>query len=964
MIALVYVIAMVLVGDAFTRRWARPTSVAHRLATAFLVGLLLSTWTTFLLALVWAQSDQPLAPANALFLAVAAVFVVGDRVLDRRRAQRALLRPRAALRRAGRALWDERGQWLFVLVVGTFVTWMAFTTFSYDGTGLRVGIHEYGDFGPNTAISAGFAIGHNLPPEYPLFAGPRILYHFLFYFQAGNLTYLGWDPAVAGNVLYVGSMVSLLVVLVALGARVFGTRVVGYLGAVLFFAHGSLSFVPYLASFPSIAAAVEAIPKSDTYLSSGFPYHAEDYAIWTQNVFLNQRHLASAIGILLVVLLFVTDRAARTFAATKPALPSASSVSIRQVVLGAWRQPGFGAYLAAGLLLGLLPLWNSAVYLAGAVLMAGILVLFPNRIRMLALGAVAVAVSLPQILYLRPDGVASAQFPAFHWGYTVAEPTLANVAIYVAFMFGPKIALMALAVIRGTPLQRRLFVAIAGPAILAFTFQLSIDLANNHKLLTIWLILGNLFAAAGLVQLWQAVTGWRGRSWRVLSRLPGRAAAVGLAGVIAVGGLIDLVPIANDQPLHLPMRGDRLYDWVVGETDRRSVFLSDLYVHHSILRAGRKVYLGWPAYPFSMGYAMGPREESYRRLLSSASARDVVRELQETGIDYVAFDDGLREGSYVGGHNEALYAEHLPTVFDDPGNQYGHLKIYEVPTDPDAWRTMPGASPVDSFKGGLGADAGQFSAPRGLAVGPDGSIVVADTGNNRVQWFAPDGTYEGAFGSAGEGPGQFSEPNGVAVDLDGRIYVADLADRVQVVDGDRVAEEWRGTDSAFYGPRDVAIGDDGSVYVLDQGHGRVVRRAADGSISTFGSLGSGEGQLLDPTGIGTGAGLVAVADPLNSRIVVFSDSGASVRSIPVEEWGAPFQYPDVAIAPAHDAIYASSPDTGEILVFSLDGERRGALRDAITHPGPLDQPSSLVVRPDGAILVIELGANRIAVIRP
>ena len=434
--------------------------------------------------------------------------------------------------------------------------------------------------------------------------------------------------------------------------------------------------------------------------------------------------------------------------------------------------------------------------------------------------------------------------------------------------------------------------------------------------------------------------------------------------MIAIGGIIDLIPVANDQPQQLTMRGDRLYEWVRDETDSGSVFLTDLYIHHPILRAGRKIYLGWPAYPYSMGYAMPPREESYRRLLSSNSARDVVRELQEVGIDYVAFDDGLREGTYVGGNNESLYAAHLPVVFDDPENQYRNLTIYRVPDDREAWRSLPGASPVDAFTGGRGSEAGRFDAPRGLAVGPDGSISVADTGNDRVQQFGPDGTYIGELGSSGEGPGQFNEPNGVAVDAEGRVHVADLADRVQVFDGRKVDDEWRGAEPAFYGPRDIAIGGDGSVYVLDQGRARVVRRSPDGSVSTFGSLGNGDGQLNDPTGIATGAGLVLVADPVNGRIVVFSDGGAFVRSIPVGEWGQPFQYPDIAIAPARDAIYASSPSTGEILVYSLDGERTGAIRDAASHTRAPRAASSIVVRPDGAILVIELGANRIAIVRP
>src|ERR1700759_2918760 len=68
---------------------------------------------------------------------------------------------------------------------------------------------------------------------------------------------------------------------------------------------------------------------------------------------------------------------------------------------------------------------------------------------------------------------------------------------------------------------------------------------------------------------------------------------------------------------------------------------------------------------------------------------------------------------------------------------------------------LPGAAsafgPVASF-GGDGEAAGQLSAPSGMAGAADGSVYVADTGNDRVSVFGPDGSFRFAFG-AGVGPG-------------------------------------------------------------------------------------------------------------------------------------------------------------------------------------------------------------------
>ena len=103
-------------------------------------------------------------------------------------------------------------------------------------------------------------------------------------------------------------MMAMLVLVTALGERLFRSAAVGRIGAALFFFHGALSFIPYLAGLGSIERIINEVPNLNAFLSSGFPYRGEEWGIWTQIVFLNQRHLASAIGILLIIVIFLLDR--------------------------------------------------------------------------------------------------------------------------------------------------------------------------------------------------------------------------------------------------------------------------------------------------------------------------------------------------------------------------------------------------------------------------------------------------------------------------------------------------------------------------------------------------------------------------------------------------------------------------------------------------------------------------------
>ena len=77
--------------------------------------------------------------------------------------------------------------------------------------------------------------------------------------------------------------------------------------------------------------------------------------------------------------------------------------------------------------------------------------------------------------------------------------------------------------------------------------------------------------------------------------------------------------------------------------------------------------------------------------------------------------------------------------------------------------------------GKAGSGVGELFQPTNIALGPDGDVYVAETGNFRVQRFKSDGTHVRFYGEVGNVPGAFARPKGVAVDRDGRIYVADAA---------------------------------------------------------------------------------------------------------------------------------------------------------------------------------------------
>jgi hypothetical protein len=959
MIALLYLAILVFFGDALARRWFTFVSLPHRIATSFLVGLLTGTWISYLASLVASGASDPMAVgglASALGMLVAGIWLW-------RHPPEVPGTPLARLR-------SSPGEWFLVLVVGAAVGAMMIWTYHYDQGTLWIAGDLWSDFGPTSAISQSFALGQNFPTEYPHYAGEPIRYHFLYYFAVGNLGFLGLDPATANNLLSILSVVALLVVVAALGERLFGSRLVGWIAVALFFMHGALSFIPYLGSFPSLIDALAALPDLDHFLSSGFPYRGEEWGIWTQDAYLNQRHLPSAIAIVIVILLFVLERLpVPPFGPPEPG-PRGVARRLRGSVAEAWqrfvvtlrhpiatarstlRDPWVPGYILCGLLAGLLPLWNAAMFTAAAVVLGLLFVLLPNRPQMIVLAFAAAIPSLPQLVFLRPGTMAGEQaYPTIYWGYTVVDPTPIRVATYLGFIFGPKLLLSGVALLTGNWRQARVYLAFAALIALAFSIQFSLEVFANHKFIHLWLIVANVFVAYGIVRLWHA---------RGAFRLPGRLVAAGLVSVIVAGGVVDLVPIKNQRMYQVGLDGDPLYEWVKTSTRPGDVFLSDTFVVHGILEAGRRIYLGWPYFAWSAGYDVRGREDAYRAIFAERSPRELVARLQAADIAWVAIDDGLRERGLASGINEEVFQANLELAFDDADGRYGHLAIYRVPTDPAASAELPQATPEDMYAGGPGAAPGQFAGPRGLAYDRAGAVYVADPGNDRIQKFSSSGNLLAVFDGSAAGDAGFTAPTGVAVTSTGSIVVASGARLVTLDDAGTIFGELAAT--GFEAPDwvDVAVDIDDTIYALDAASGRIAVFRPDGTTTIIDGGGTADGPLVDPTGLAVRNGRIAVADAGNARIVVFDTAGAFVATIPVAEWlGVDVPEADVALDES-GTIWASSPATNAVLVYRPDG----SFARPLSSPGAelLDRPSGLALRPGGWLFVAGAGGNRVSLL--
>ena len=151
---------------------------------------------------------------------------------------------------------------------------------------------------------------------------------------------------------------------------------------------------------------------------------------------------------------------------------------------------------------------------------------------------------------------------------------------------------------------------------------------------------------------------------------------------------------------------------------------------------------------------------------------------------------------------------------------YGNARVHKFSIDGRHLRSWgePGKGP------------GQFQIPHGIAVGPDGTVVVADRENSRLQFFSPEGQFLREWT-------EIARPCQVVIDAHGVVYVAELGykagmwpgttapspdatgGRVSIFDAaGRLLSRWGGGSSPcapgdFFAPHDICLDSRGDLYV-------------------------------------------------------------------------------------------------------------------------------------------------------
>jgi hypothetical protein len=360
-----------------------------------------------------------------------------------------------------------------------FSAWLMFSTFSYKDGSMLIASKAWSDFASHIPLIRSFSLGNNFPPEYPLFAGPAIKYHFLFYLIAGVLEKSGIRIDYALNIPSVLGFSFLMYMIYFFSKDIFKSRAVGLLSILFFLFNGSLEFIKFFTQHSSSNNILSDILQNNKFVSFG-PYDGGIIsAFWNLNIYTNQRHLALsyALSLLLIYLLlrFKDNH----------------------------KKENIKKSLFVGVILGSSFMLNMAVFLMTVIVFSCLFLFFSkNRVYVFIVLIVGGLIAFPQYLYVQSGGNPSSQI-SLYFGYLAGNKS--NFFGFVNYWFqnlGLHLMLIPLGFLLATKKIKKIFIGFFALFVVGNLFKFSPEIAANHKFFNYFMLIGVMYSSYSIVYLW------------------------------------------------------------------------------------------------------------------------------------------------------------------------------------------------------------------------------------------------------------------------------------------------------------------------------------------------------------------------------------------------------------------------------------------------------------------------------
>lgn len=535
------------------------------------------------------------------------------------------------------------------LVFSVALMWKTFYLKNGD---MHIAGKVWSDFGATLPLERSFAYGSNFPPQYPIFAGPPIRYHFVFFLVVGTLERIGVPLDWGLNTLSIVGFFGLLVLIYLFAKNLFKSRFVGTLSALLFLLNGSFSFLEFFKKHPLSNHTILDIIKNNDWSSFG-PYDGKTVsAFWSLNIFTNQRHLALGYACFLALLLLLYKKSLSTHRL---------HATLKERVKTLFQVPDYPLFIIVGILIGLFPFIHLTVYMMMCIALLVLFFLLPNlRKQIFVAGVIAGILGIPQILAMGQSHSDGMKF--INPGYLISRDlTLPNFLQYWFFNLGLTSIFSIIGFILAKREQRKFFIPFFVFFIIGNIFQFSPEMGSNHKFFNMFVIGANMFTAYALWKLWKV-------------NLAAKLLVPLLLIPLTLSGIIDLFPIFNDGYLVAPdIPNNPTAQFIVKNTPPDSVFLNAEFINDPASLAGRKIFMGWPYFAWSAGYNTDIRLKEHQSLWNASNIHTFCDLANKHAISYAEFSLTRTDSLFT--INTSFFHDNFPLIYN---NDKDGTKIYEL----------------------------------------------------------------------------------------------------------------------------------------------------------------------------------------------------------------------------------------------------------------------------------------------
>jgi len=274
------------------------------------------------------------------------------------------------------------------------------------------------------------------------------------------------------------------------------------------------------------------------------------------------------------------------------------------------------------------------------------------------------------------------------------------------------------------------------------------------------------------------------------------------------------------------------------------------------------------------------------------------------------------------------------------------------------WATgcgVPETVKFDREFGKTGSEKGDFKGPVDIALTPDGDLVIADVGNDRIQIMSPDGSVKYAAGEKGKDKLKFVGIAGVGVNpTTGDIWVCDYRG-AKLVCFDKTGNPTRKITERVSYPQDVAVDKDGNLYVVMANQPAIFRYDCVGKPMDP-IAGQGPTALTGPLAITIQADHIYVAENAGRRISKLTLKGALVAEFRAKGEYETMMGPTNLYVGPDERIYMVDLGEVPVVVLGPKGELISKIGSYGKEPGTFIYPRGIMAT-DKDIWVLDSQRN-------